>query len=84
MKEEPNTKLYFDGKIARVVADDEKRKVYWIDTTDFHSGYRIHLHHLSQFRFLYPSRLLPIEEWLKEQGMTCVEDDMCLFAMRWL
>ena len=84
MKEEPNTKLYFDGKIARVVfADDEKRKVYWFDT----SGIHFHLlrsHNHFHFRRLHFNHLLlPIEEWLKEQGMTCVEDDMCLFAMRW-
>ena len=27
---------------------------------------------------------LPIEEWLKDQGMTCVEDDMCLFELTWV
>ena len=75
MKEEPNTKLYFDRKIARVVFEyDEERKVYWIDTTELLHLYHLHNHY---------HHLLPIEEWLKEQGMTRVEDDMMLFAMRW-
>ena len=75
MKEEPNTKYYFDGKIARVVfADDEERKVYWVDTTELHNN----------LYFYYRNNLLPIEEWLKENNMNYVEDDMCLFAMRWL
>ena len=79
MKEEPNTKLYFDGKIARVVfEDDEERKVYWFDTNELHN-----LHFLHFLRFHYRNNLLPIEEWLKEQGMTCVEDDMCLFELTW-
>ena len=85
MKEEPNTKLYFDRKIARVVfVADEERKVYWFDTTDFHSNYHLHYRYLHNYFYYIPGRLLPIEEWLEEQGMTCVEDDMCLFAMRWL
>ena len=82
MKEEPNTKYYFDGKIARVVfKEDVERKVYWVDT----SGIYFHLLHLlrSHLHHYYDHLRLPIEEWLKEQGMACVEDDMCLFAMRW-
>ena len=90
MSEEPNTKLYFDKKIARVVFEyDEERKVYWFDMTDVHPLYiphhNYHLHHLLLYYNLHlPHLLLPIEEWLEEQGMTCVEDDMVLFAMRWL
>ena len=85
MKEEPNTKCYFDGKIARVVfEDDEERKVYWVDTTDFPSDDHPHLYVLHLYlHYHYLHYLLPIEEWLKEQGMTRVEDDMMLFAMRW-
>ena len=87
MKEEPNTKFYFDGKIARVVfEDDEERKAYWFDITDLHPYHHYPLHRRSlHFRRHHFNHLfLPIEEWLKEQGMTRVEDDMCLFAMRWL
>ena len=87
MKEEPNTKIYFDGKISRVVFEhDEERKVYWVDTTDFPSDYHLHFHYHHLHHHLhhhYLHYLLPIEEWLKEQGMNCVEDDMVLFAMRW-
>ena len=81
MKEEPNTKFYFDKKIARVVfADDDERKIYWFDITDLHhrNFRRLHFDHLLLYHLL-----LPIEEWLKENNMKCVEDDMCLFAMRW-
>ena len=89
MKEEPVTKFYFDGKIARVVFEhDEERKVYWVDMTELLKfGYRslhIHFYYLLNFFCRYPSRLLPIEEWLKENNMNYVEDDMVLFAMRWL
>ena len=88
MSEEPNTKIYFDGKIVRVVfKEDVERKVYWVDTTDFHSSYRLHLYHLYLHYPLTPGVariLLPIEEWLKENNMNYVEDDMVLFAMRWL
>ena len=91
MSEEPNTKLYFDKKIARVVFEyDEERKVYWFDMTDVHPLYiphhNYHLHHLRRHHHIpyYLPFLLPIEEWLKEQGMTCVEDDMCLFELTWL
>ena len=81
MSEEPNTKFYFDRKIARVVFEyDEERKIYWFDTTDFHYNYRLHV---LRGYYRYRNNLLPIEDWLEEQGMTCVEDDMCLFAMRW-
>ena len=87
MKEEPNTKYYFDGKIARVVFEhDEERKVYWFDMTDVHPLYiphhNYHLH--NYFHYIPHYFLLPIEERLKEQGMICVEDDIVLFAMRWL
>ena len=82
MSEKPNTKFYFDEKIARVVfVDDVERKAYWFDTS------RILLHHIN-LRYLHrhyrhPYLLLPIEEWLKEQGMTRVEDDMVLFSLVW-
>ena len=89
MSEEPNTKIYFDGKIVRVVfKEDVERKVYWVDTTDFHSNYRHHLlpfYHFHHKHFLHQfHNLLPIEEWLKDQGMTCVEDDMMLFELTWV
>ena len=83
MKEEPGTKFYFDEKIARVVfADDVERKSYWFDT----SGIHFHLLRSHNHFYYYPHLLhllFPIEEWLKDQGMTCVEDDLVLFAMRW-
>ena len=84
MKEEPNTKYYFDYKIARVVfEDDVERKIYWFDTNELHPNLH-NLHNLRHYFSHIPHYfLLPIEEWLKDQGMTCVEDDMCLFAMRW-
>ena len=87
MKEEPGTKLYFDRKIVRVVfVADEERKVYWFDTNELHNLHlhpNLHHHHLYHYHLLR-HHLLPIEEWLREQGMTCVEDDLVLFAMRWL
>ena len=95
MKEEPNTKCYFDKKIARVVfKDDEERKIYWFDTSGIHLHHlRHYFHHIPHLHFLhnyfhnipyYRNNLLPIEEWLKDQGMTCVEDDMCLFELTWV
>ena len=85
MKEEPNTKFYFDRKIARVVfEDDEERKAYWFDITDLHPNLH-RLHHLRHyFHHSHYHFLLPIEEWLKENNMNYVEDDMVLFKMRWL
>ena len=89
MSEKPGTKFYFDEKIARVVfVDDVERKIYWVDMTeDPYSYHQIHLHHRGlHFHILHHFNhlLLPIEEWLKENNMTRVEDDMVLFAMRWL
>ena len=89
MSEKPNTKFYFDEKIARVVfVDDVERKIYWFNATELrnHLYHHHHLYHLHLYHYpdLLQHHLLPIEEWLKDQGMTRVEDDMCLFAMRWL
>ena len=86
MSEEPNTKFYFDGKIVRVVfVYDEERKVYWFDATKLDRHHLLPFYHFHHKHFLHQfHNLLPIEEWLKENNMTCVEDDMVLFAMRWL
>ena len=87
MKEEPNTKFYFDGKIARVVfEDDEKRKAYWFDAAEFSYLHHLHLHHL-HLHYLHHKHflhLLPREEWLEENNMKCVEDDMMLFELTWV
>ena len=81
-KEEPNTKFFFDDKIARVIFEDDKeRKVYWVEISDLHPRY-LHLHFLHYYHF--PQ--LPIEEWIKENNITYPFDEggVFQFKLRWL
>ena len=83
-KEAPNSKLFFDDKIARVIfEDDMERKVYWLDVSEFRHPRH---HRLSRHYLLSHLPQLPIEEWLKENNISYPfdEDGLFQFKMRWL
>ena len=86
-KEKPNTKFFFNDKIARVIfEDDPERNIYWLEVSDLQP--RLHHFHLHYFHYFlhYHYRQLPIEEWRKENSILYPfnKDGLFQFKMRWL
>jgi hypothetical protein len=87
-KEEPNTQLFFNNTITRVVfACDKERKVYWVNCEDLHHLFhQYHFLHSFYFRYLLH---LPIEEWRIENNFPLQPRDWTTeqwtqFKLRWL
>jgi hypothetical protein len=90
-KEEPNTQLFFNNTIARVVFEEDKeRKIYWLDFKDFPAIHRyLYLYQLHLLHYYLLHLHIPIEEWRIENNFPTHPSDWTTeqwtqFKSRWV